>query len=153
MYCTLCGRRLPEGGGQCPYCAQTEDSGGLEAGKRSRMRTENSGPGKKRGFMAKRIILVAVLLLLAADVAGIIAVYHRSLAKEQYEEQCFLGERYLEELDYEAAIAAFEEAIRINPKREDAYLGMAEAYAGLGEYEEAEEIPVSYTHLTLPTIA
>ncbi len=140
MYCTLCGRRLPEGGGQCPYCAQTEDSGGLETGKRSRMRTENTGPGKKRGFVAKRIILAAVLLLLAADVAGIIAIYHRSLAKEQYEEQCFLGERYLEELDYEAAIAAFEEAIRINPKREDAYLGMAEAYAGLGEYEEAEEI-------------
>ncbi len=50
-----------------------------------------------------------------------------------------LANRYLEELDYEQAIAYFEEAIEIDPKSDEAYLGLTEAYAARGDYESAIE--------------
>lgn len=45
--------------------------------------------------------------------------------------------KYLAELKYDDAILAYEVAIRIDPKREDAYIGLARAYIGKREYEKA----------------
>ena len=49
--------------------------------------------------------------------------------------QLELGSRYLEELDYDHAIAAFEAAIEIDPRNAESYLGLVDAYAGLGDAE------------------
>ena len=150
MYCTRCGRKLPEGSTECPYCRQTAGGSqtawtgapaGQAAGRGPENQSAGSGGTKKRKSSAgKRVIVAAGILLLLAAVLGIAAVSYRVVARKQYEEQVSLGERYLEELDYEAAIAAFEEAIRIDPKREEAYLGLAEIYIMQGDYEEAEKI-------------
>lgn len=51
-----------------------------------------------------------------------------------------MGERYLDALDYEQAIAAFEEAIHIDPKNEDAYRLLAETYDKMGMENKATEI-------------
>lgn len=48
-----------------------------------------------------------------------------------------LGKKYLEELDYEAAIVVFDEAIAIEPKCEEAYIGKATAQYGLQLYQDA----------------
>lgn len=48
-----------------------------------------------------------------------------------------LGEKYLEELSYEDAILVFDEAIAIDPKCAQAYMGKAQAQYALGQYEEA----------------
>lgn len=53
-----------------------------------------------------------------------------------WQEQYDLGVRYLSEGDYEQAIIAFTAAIKIDPKRAEAYLGRADAYIGSGETEE-----------------
>lgn len=150
MYCTRCGRKLPEGSTECPYCRQTAGGSqtawtGAPAGQAAGRGPENQSAGsggtkKRKGSAGKRVIVAAGILLLLAAVFGIAAVSYRVVARKQYEEQVSLGERYLEELDYEAAIAAFEEAIRIDPKREEAYLGLAEIYIMQGDYEEAEKI-------------
>ena len=55
-------------------------------------------------------------------------------------EQLDLAERYLSELDYESAIAAYEAAIEIEPKCEEAYLGLADIYIEQEEYEKAADI-------------
>lgn len=60
--------------------------------------------------------------------------------KEQYD----LGMRYLSEQNYEEAIAAFNEAIRIDPHRTEAYLGMADVLAAMGENEMARELLERY---------
>lgn len=52
--------------------------------------------------------------------------------------QLELGRKYLTEMNYSEAIAAFTEAIRLNPDDIEAYLGRAEAYAAMGEYEKAQ---------------
>lgn len=48
-----------------------------------------------------------------------------------------LGEKYLEDLQYESAIAVFDEAIAIEPKCAEAYLGKAKAQYALKLYQDA----------------
>lgn len=55
-----------------------------------------------------------------------------------WQEQYDLGVRYLSEGNYEEAIIAFAAAIEIDPKQADAYVSLADAYMGAGDYENAE---------------
>ena len=81
----------------------------------------------------KRItaLLLTVLLLLSLAACG---------GKNTWQEQYDLGMRYLNEGNYQEAIIAFETAIKIDPKRPEAYLGAAEAYMGLGDTDSARKI-------------
>ena len=62
-----------------------------------------------------------------------------------WENQYDLGVRYLSEGNYEEAIIAFTAAIEIDPKRAEAYSGLANAYIAIGDYDKAagvwENIP------------
>ena len=81
----------------------------------------------------KRItaLLLTVLLLLSLAACG---------GKGSWQEQYDLGMRYLNEGNYQEAVIAFEAAIKIDPKRPEAYLGAAEAYMGLGDTDSARKI-------------
>ena len=59
-----------------------------------------------------------------------------------WQEQYDLGQRYLQEEDYEQALLAFEAAIQIDPRRPEAYVGMAQAYVALGDPDSAAGILV-----------
>lgn len=52
-------------------------------------------------------------------------------------QQLELGRKYLTEQNYAEAVAAFTEAIQLDPNNIDAYMGRAEAYKALQKYEEA----------------
>ena len=54
--------------------------------------------------------------------------------------QLELGQRYIEEQDYESAIIAFNQVLEIDPKNVDAYLGLAEAYVGMNDLQTAVNI-------------
>ena len=56
-----------------------------------------------------------------------------------WQEQYDLGIRYLSEGNYKEAIIAFEAAIKIDPKRAEGYLSLAEAYTGMGDVEAAKK--------------
>lgn len=76
-------------------------------------------------------LIVAVLLevfLFTACASG------ASKANEKIE----LGQKYLTELNYTEAVAAFTEVIKIDPSNIEAYAGRAKAYKGLKQYEEAK---------------
>jgi len=49
------------------------------------------------------------------------------------------AQKYLIENNYEQAIAEFEKVIELDPMNTDAYIGIAEAYAALGDTEKAIE--------------
>ena len=76
------------------------------------------------------LLLTALLLLSLAACGG----------KGSWQEQYDLGMRYLNEGNYQEAVIAFEAAIKIDPKRPEAYLGAAEAYTGLGDADSARKI-------------
>lgn len=60
-----------------------------------------------------------------------------------WQEQYDLGVRYLSEGNYEEAIIAFSAAIEIDPKPYAAYIGLADSYIGLGDYDQAKDILLS----------
>ena len=71
------------------------------------------------------IVLVAVLLTSCGSKAA--------TATDKIE----LGQKHLTELNYTEAIASFTEAIKLDPNNIQAYMGRAEAYVALGEYDKA----------------
>ena len=80
------------------------------------------------------VILTCVCILL---VAGGVLTYNQFAAPSLARREIELGERYLDELDYESAILAFDRALKIDPRNVDAYLGKAEALTALGRADEA----------------
>lgn len=77
----------------------------------------------------KEMFLVILLFMLAA--CG------KNASVMTWQEQYDLGEKYLLEEDYEAAIVAFTAAIEIDPKEIEAYTGLVKAYTQTQDYEAA----------------
>ena len=74
----------------------------------------------------KILLPITFLAVAAAVIIGIIAYNNSDAIKlRNYLE---LGNKYLYEMDYEQAKAAFESAIEIDPANIDAYRGLTEAY-------------------------
>ena len=53
-------------------------------------------------------------------------------------EKVELGQKYLTEMNYTEAVASFTEAIGLDPENIPAYMGRAEAYVGLKQYDDAK---------------
>ena len=96
---------------------------------------------KKKTKWVVPVIICVIVALLALILLIAISV---SAPKRKYQRQLDLGSKYLTDLDYENAILAYEEALKIDPKCEDAYLALADIYLTLalenqnsGEYDKA----------------
>ena len=88
----------------------------------------------------KKIMLAVGIVVFLAVVCGFVAGMAIGGNREgNAQEQLSLGERYLAEMDYERAVAAFEMAIELEPRNIDAYIGLARAYDGLGDTDLALE--------------
>ena len=79
----------------------------------------------------KRLLPVLLVVLLLCGCGA---------AAKSWQEEYDLGVRYLSEGNYEEAILAFEAAIEIDPKAPGAYLALANAYVGQGDYENAGSV-------------
>ena len=77
----------------------------------------------------KKILRTLLALALTLAVLAGCAQNAQAAWKEQYD----LGMRLLSEQSYEEAILAFREAIRVDPKREEAYIGLADVYLAQGD--------------------
>mgnify|MGYP002762425987 FL=1 len=83
---------------------------------------------KKQGELR---ILAVVVLMLALFTA---CTSKAAKAVEKVE----LGQKYLSELNYTEAVASFTEAIGLDPENIPAYMGRAEAYVALKQYDDAK---------------
>ena len=84
--------------------------------------------------MKRTILIIFVMLMLLSLVAC------GKSTEAKWQEQYDLGVRYLSDGNYEEAIIAFTAAIEIDPKRPEGYVGLADAYIGMGNYEMADDI-------------
>ena len=84
----------------------------------------------------KGIIIGIIVAAIIAFMIGII-IYNGS--DNDVSEQLDLGQKYLEDQDYEQAIVAFNKAIEIDDKCSEAYVGLVETYIRMGEYDKALE--------------
>lgn len=89
----------------------------------------------------KRIwIPVLGILFLAAVVIGIIFGINKVNDGRKYDTKMNVGMKLLQDMDYDAAIIVFKEAIAFNPHRAEAYEELAGIYRMRGEYELAANI-------------
>ena len=92
--------------------------------------------------MNRRLQRVIIIFLLCIAVLSSCAQPAQQGKNESYseitwQEQYDLGMRYLAESKLSDAILAFKAAIEIEPKRSEAYLGLAQSYYGLGDIDAA----------------
>lgn len=85
--------------------------------------------------MKNKKIWPVILLIIIVVAAGIIIFNSTDTVRSR--KQIDLGHRYLSEMNYEEAIVAFNQAIEIDSRNVGAYLGLADAYLGLGDEESA----------------
>ena len=81
---------------------------------------------KKLWKKHKFIVLAIPLAVIVAAV--IIFAVRQMQSRAEVRNNIEAGNRYLEELDYERAIASYQQALEIDPKNVEANLGLAEAY-------------------------
>ncbi len=86
---------------------------------------------KKKCGMIAAVIVVIITLLVGISISNSSAGRLR--------EQLELGQKYLEEMKYEEAVVAFNNAIEIDPMNADAYLGLTEVYICTGDFDTAYE--------------
>ena len=85
------------------------------------------------------ISIVSALILLLGVVTAIALTGKGSDTEKVATEKLSLGQKFLLDLEYDKAVAEFQAVIDIEPKNVDAYMGLAEAYIGMGDEEKAIE--------------
>ena len=86
------------------------------------MEEQNLTTKKKKKWLLPTIITIIVM------VAAISAIAVYNLPANRRDRQLALAEKYMSELNYEAAILAYKAAIEIDPKCEDAYIEIGRAH-------------------------
>lgn len=88
----------------------------------------------------KKYFVAAALAIASIIVIFIVVIVQKINSQKRFDEQMDLGNRYLSEENYEAAVVAFNKAIEIDPRNAEAYSKAAQAYAGMGDYEGAIQV-------------
>ena len=93
---------------------------------------ENKITKKKKWVIP--VIIASAVILFAAIASIIVIVTVVAFPKARIKKQLKLGDKYISELDYENAVLAYKEAIQIDPKNEEAYIALANAYLGYADF-------------------
>ena len=135
-FCTKCGARLDQPAQQDAY--QQEQSY-YQQPQPAYQQPQQPGPqdGRKKSHIGLIIGLIIAACIVIAGVVGVLLFLNRGPSME---ERLEMGNRYLEDLDYDEAIEVFQEILDIDPKCVDAYMGLADAYIGVEDYESAMDI-------------
>lgn len=83
---------------------------------------------KRTGILLGAVVLLGVV---------IVAIILSGSKSRELKKKLDLGQQYLSELNYEQAVIAFKQILEENPYQTEAYLGLAQAYAGMEDYEQA----------------
>ena len=95
--------------------------------------SKNDLPEKKSNNGIMIGIILALVIVLAVGIG--LGIYNSP--ENRISRQLDLGQKYLEEQNYEQAVVAFNEVLEIDPMCVEAYVGLAEAHVGLDDLESA----------------
>ena len=139
MYCRNCGAQIPEGNRFCENCGtpvpDLMQSGSAEDAK------AGTGLILHHGMRKRTIILVAVIaaLVIGGIAGGITAAVSLHHASGTYQDKIDEGNQYLDSEQYDDALSAFDDAIAIEPKKPDGYIGKANVQSRQGKHQDAIE--------------
>lgn len=137
MFCRKCGAQNADGAKFCEKCGAKimQPVPSVNSGNAS----QSGGSQKKKKKGNKILVIVLILVLIAAIAAGVLIAMQKKKEKE-YNAKIARAEKYIEDLDYEKAEAAYLAAIDIDPKQEEPYLKLADIYVAQGQPKKAKEI-------------
>ena len=92
------------------------------------------------------VIPIVLIAIVCSCLAGIMIMRNR--AETQYTDLIRLAEDKRQKGDYDAAIAAYEQAISLNAKKKPAYTGLLDLYNELGEPAQMESVIRRYVNRT-----
>lgn len=118
MFCPGCGKEVKNNAEFCPNC-----------GKSLKRNDDNKG--------SKKIIGIAAAILAVLVLVSVIVLVVNNISAGRYNRLIDKGNNYLDQMDYDDGIVAFDEAIQIDPKRPEAYEGKVNIYIAKGDYESA----------------
>ena len=132
MFCRKCGKEIRENTKFCPQCGNPVNA--IET-------KEHGNPKARAGKKNKRLfaIIVGAVIIVAVGGGFFVALKDQKV-KKQYSVCVDVGNKYLEEMDYEKAEASYLKAIKINPKEKESYMKLADIYMAQGEQDKATEI-------------
>ena len=132
MFCKKCGKEIRENTKFCPQCGNPVNA--IET-------KEHGNPKARAGKKNKRLfaIIAGAVIIVAVGVGFFVALKDQKV-KKQYSVCVDVGNKYLEEMDYEKAEASYLKAIKINPKEKESYMKLADIYMAQGEQDKATEI-------------
>jgi len=136
MQCSQCGHRVHGRALFCPNCGHKLESEN-QVSPQERRRSSEADTKKGCGQSAT-VIVVALVALVAIVGLGFAAVYYgladRSETEQQASQEHYQkGVAYLNDSDYELAIAEFELAIKLDPNNDQAIDRLSKARATLAE--------------------
>lgn len=134
--CPACGAENPEDNRFCEACGcelQSEAAAPAE---------ESSNESSAKSLSKKKKLLIGVVLGVLVVAAGVVGVvkYLDSKTSAEYNAKLSEADNYLEEQEYDKAETAYLQAIDIEPKKEKAYLQVADVYVTQKRYDDAEQI-------------
>ena len=101
--------------------------------EQNNMNSNNTSEIKKKKKWLVPVIISSAAVIFGAILAIGFIFTIVAKPKIKVQKQLNLGDKYITEMDYENAVLAYQEAIRIDPKNEAAYLGLADAYINLSD--------------------
>ena len=132
MFCKKCGKEIRENTKFCPQCGNPVNA--IET-------KEHGNPKARAGKKNKRLFaIIAGAVIIVAVGGGFFVALKDQKVKKQYSVCVDIGNKYLEEMDYEKAEASYLKAIKINPKEKESYMKLADIYMAQGEQDKATEI-------------
>ncbi len=92
---------------------------------------------KKKSKLPVVIAAVVAVVIVAGVILGVAIFSQSARTEKRIKDSLELAQHYMDELDYEQAIASYKAVLEIDPKNVEAYHGIADAYVGLERYEDA----------------
>ncbi len=127
MFCSKCGKEVQKGAAFCRNCGRPV--GGAIQPTAATKKKKSPLPW----IIAGIVVIAAVILV----VAGLVVFGN---PERRYEIQMSLAERYLDQLNYEKAIAAYRSAIEMDRNNPEAYLALADVYMRQDDKESVLEV-------------
>ncbi len=159
MFCTKCGKEIDDSAKFCSGCGAAvpaePDNTSLDEDKTiilpiSHASTDPASKKEEQAVTKKSIRPIFIIAIAGAGVAvffilifSIIGVAIYNSPQRKYERQLSLGAKYLDELDYEKAIAVYKAMLEIDPKNEEVLELLENAYIAWAE-SEPENAEVIY---------
>jgi len=100
---------------------------------------ENKKKEKTEKLTLRRWAVIGIAAALMVLVGVLVFFFSGGFSAEKLQKQLDLGQKNLEEMNYEEAVVAFEAAIEVDPMNVDAYLGLVEVYTRTEKFDTALE--------------